>query len=55
MKKVEKCDIYSDKRALHALQSILERKNTAEVYIGRYGLVVREIKRKLIYDQSEHS
>jgi len=48
---LEKYDILNNRKALTALQSILERKNTAEVFVGKYGLVIREISRKTKYTQ----
>ena len=37
---------------MSVLNHIVTSGHTAEVYIGKYGLVIREIKRKLKYDQS---
>lgn len=48
---LEKYDILNNRKALTALQSILERKNTAEIFVGKYGLVIREISRKTKYTQ----
>lgn len=47
----EKYDILKNNKALLALNGILERKNTAEVFIGKYGIVIREISRKTKYTQ----
>lgn len=47
----EKYDILKNNKALLALKEILERKNTAEVFIGKYGIVIREISRKTKYTQ----
>lgn len=44
-----KCDILCDSKAITVLQEILDRKNTAEVFIGKYGIVIREISRKTKY------
>lgn len=44
-----KCDILSDSKAITVLQEILDRKNTAEVFVGKYGIVIREISRKTKY------
>lgn len=48
----EKYDIRHDRKALSVLNHVVTSGNTAEVYIGKYGLVIREIKRKLKYDQA---
>ena len=45
----DKYDILSDSRAITVLQAILDRKNTAEVYAGKYGIVIREVSRKTKY------
>ena len=47
----EKYDTLKNNKALLALKEILERKNTAEVFIGKYGIVIREISRKTKYTQ----
>ncbi len=44
-----KCDILKDSKALSVLQEILDHENTAEVFVGKYGLVIREISRKTKY------
>ena len=49
LKNSEKYDISSDKRAIDALNVILRNKSTAEIFIGKYGLVIREIKRNTTY------
>ena len=48
-----KCDIVSDSKAITVLQDILDRKNTAEVFVGKYGIVIREISRKTKYTHQE--
>lgn len=53
LKKRDKYDILTNNEALYALQGILDRKNTAEVFAGKYGIVVREIKRKTIYSVTD--
>ena len=44
-----KYDILNDSKAITALQEILDRKSTAEVFAGKYGIVIREISRKTKY------
>lgn len=51
LREIKKYDILTNSKALIALQNILERKNTAEVFVGKYGLVIREISRKTKYTQ----
>lgn len=48
----EEYDIRKDRMAISVLNHVLRSGNTCEVYIGKYGIVIREIKRKLKYDQS---
>lgn len=48
----EKYDITKDRKAIAILNRVLHSGHTAEVYIGKYGLVIREIRRSLKYDQS---
>ena len=38
--------------AIFVLNRVLRSGNTAEIYIGKYGIVIREVKRTLKYDQS---
>lgn len=52
LQKREEYDIKKDRKAMSVLNHIVTSGHTAEVYIGKYGLVIREIKRKLKYDQS---
>lgn len=42
-------DILKNEEALQVLQSILDGGSTAEVFVGKYGIVIREIKRKTKY------
>ena len=49
----DKYSILNNKEALCALQEILNRKNTAEIFVGKYGLVIREISRKTKYSHQE--
>lgn len=53
LKNSEKYDISSDKRAIDALNVILRNKSTAEIFIGKYGLVIREIKRNTTYSSQQ--
>ena len=53
LKNSEKYDISSDKRAIAALNVILRNKSTAEIFIGKYGLVIREIKRNTTYSSQQ--
>ena len=48
----ENYDIRKDRMAISVLNHVLQSGNTCEVYIGKYGIVIREIKRKLKYDQA---
>ena len=48
----EKCDSMLDRKAISILNHILTEGHSAEVFVGKYGVVIREIKRKLVYDQS---
>ena len=52
LKNKDNYDIKDDRMAIHVLNHVLRSGNTAELYIGKYGLVIREIKRKLKYDQA---
>ena len=52
LQKTEEYDIKKDRKEMSVLNHIVTSGHTAEVYIGKYGLVIREIKRKLKYDQS---
>ena len=52
LKNKENYDIKDDRMAISVLNHVLRNGNTAEVYIGKYGLVIREVKRTLKYDQS---
>lgn len=45
----KKCDILKNEEALHVLQAILDNDSTAEVFVGKFGIVIREIKRKTKY------
>lgn len=53
LKSIDKYSIIENKEALCALQGILDRKNTAEIFVGKYGIVVREISRKTKYTHQE--
>lgn len=53
LKNLDKYSIIENKEALCALQGILDRKNTAEIFVGKYGIVVREISRKTKYTHQE--
>ena len=53
LKNTDKYSILDNSKALSALQEILDRKNTAEIFVGKYGLVVREISRKTKYTHQE--
>ena len=52
LKNKENYDIKDDRMAISVLNHVLRSGNTAEVYIGKYGIVIREVKRKLKYDQA---
>lgn len=52
LKNKEDYDIKNDRMAISVLNHVLRSGNTAELYIGKYGLVIREVKRKLKYDQA---
>lgn len=52
LKNREDYDIKNDRMAISVLNHVLRSGNTAELYIGKYGLVIREVKRKLKYDQA---
>ena len=47
--KENKYTIVNDSKALLALQTILDRKNTAEIFMGKYGIVIREVSRTTKY------
>ena len=52
LKNRENYDIKDDRMAITVLNRVLRSGNTAEIYIGKYGIVIREVKRTLKYDQS---
>ena len=52
LKNKEEYDISNDRMAIFVLNRVLRSGNTAEIYIGKYGIVIREVKRTLKYDQS---
>lgn len=52
LKNKEEYDISNDRMAISVLNRVLRSGNTVEIYIGKYGIVIREVKRTLKYDQS---
>lgn len=52
LKNGENYDIRHDRKALSVLNHVVTSGHTAEVYIGKYGLVIRDVRRKVAYDQS---
>lgn len=53
LSKTTEYDITQDRKAISILNHVLTTGHTAEVYIGKYGIVIREIRRSLKYDQSQ--
>lgn len=53
LSKSHEYDITQDRKAISILNHVLTTGHTAEVYIGKYGIVIREIRRSLKYDQSQ--
>ena len=49
LREKKNCDILKNEEALQVLQCILDSDSTAEVFVGKYGIVIREIKRKTKY------
>ena len=50
-----KCDIYKERKALDTVNDILNRGGTVELFIGKTGLLVRQVTKKLKYESTQAS
>jgi len=44
-----KCDIKKESRALSTINTIINSGGTVEIFIGKNGLLVREVKKRMVF------